>query len=81
MILNYNLTKDNFDIAPFLYLNLLYCGNSHFKTEGYNWFHSSVSFGVNILTEVANSELYYNLYNKKNKFDIGDQFGINIGFD
>ena len=81
LISNYNIRKDNFEIAPFSYLNFLYCGNSDFKTLEYNRLHASVGFGVNVLTEVANVELYFNLFSKKNKYDVGPEFGINIGLD
>jgi len=78
---NYNIKKDNFEILPYSYLNFLYCGNAHYKTENYKNLHASAGFGVNILTEVANFEIYYNLFSKKNKYDIAPEFGINIGFD
>lgn len=87
LISNYNIKKDNFEILPFTYWNILFCGNEHFNTEPnankneYSKFHSSIGFGVNVLTDMANVELYYNLYSKKNKFDISPEFGVNIGFD
>jgi hypothetical protein len=78
---NYTLNKDNFEIAPFLYFNYLFCGTSYNQLGDYNPSHYSTGFGLNILTDAFNMELYYNLYSKKNKNDIGGEFGLNIGLD
>lgn len=79
---DYTLTKDNFEIAPFVFFNLLYCGNSSLPyNKDYERLHYSTGFGVNVLTDAFNIELYYNLFVKKNKCDISPEFGINIGLD
>jgi len=79
---DYTLTKDNFEIAPFLFFNLLYCGNSNLvNNKEYERLHYSTGFGLNVLTDAFNIELYYNLFVKKNKYDISPEFGINIGLD
>lgn len=78
----YTLTKDNFEIAPFVFLNFLYCGNSNLSyNKEYERLHYSTGFGLNVLTDAFNIELYYNLFVKKNKYDISPEFGINIGLD
>jgi hypothetical protein len=81
LISNYKLKKDNFEIMPFSYLNFLLCGNNSLKNEDFNRSHLSAGFGINVLTEYANFEIYYNIFSKKNKYDISPEFGINIGFD
>jgi len=79
---NYSLTKDNFEIAPFVFFNVLYCGNSNIYNEkDYERLHYSTGFGINVLTDAFNIELYYNLFVKKNKHDITREFAINIGLD
>jgi hypothetical protein len=81
LISSYNIEKDNFEILPFSYFNFLLCGNNYSKTEDYSQSHASAGFGLNLLTEVANFEVYYNIFSKKNKYDISPEFGINLGFD
>jgi len=79
---NYTLAKDNFEISPFVFLNFLYCGNSNNSySKDYERLHYSTGFGLNVLTETFNIELYYNLFVKKNKNDISSEFSVNIGLD
>ena len=79
---DYTLTKDNFEISPFVFFNVLYCGNSNISyNKDYDRLHYSTGFGLNVLTDAFNIEVYYNLFVKKNKYDISPEFGINIGLD
>ena len=41
----------------------------------------SAGFGVTFLSEFIALEAYYNAIVKKNKYDIGTEFGFNIGID
>lgn len=82
IINNYTLQKDNFEIAPFVFFNVLICGNTNLRpNKEYDRLHYTTGFGLNVLTDAFNIELYYNLFIKKNKFDIGREFGFNIGLD
>lgn len=79
---DYTVNKDNFEISPFVFFNVLYCGNSNIKhSKDYEKLHYSSGFGLNVLTDAFNIELFYNLNVKKNKYDISPEFGINIGLD
>ena len=82
LLSNYTMFKDGFEISPFVFANFLVCGNSNKKIDkDYDMFHYSTGFGLNLLTDAFNVEVFYNLYVKKNKYDIGKEFSINFGLD
>ena len=47
----------------------------------YSNLYFSAGMGINYISELVSFELYYNGYVKKNKRDIGTEFGFNIGLD